>query len=147
MKITRHAQERLGMRFVQHPRTGRSRQHLAQAKTAVRTVGGFGQIQACLLGLPDCVVAPADGAFEIAQQHIDPACALDFAGGTSSFGFQHGVRMAGISKAPEAEQAVAKNFGVRGQMMHRPVLDTVIVEAAHRFDDCTTWMLQRFIGL
>lgn len=67
MKIARHAQSRLGMRLAEHHRPRQSRQHGTQIKSAVETVGRFGQVEARVLALPDRVVAAADGAFDVAQ--------------------------------------------------------------------------------
>ena len=87
MKIARHVQNRLGMRLAERHRPRQSRQYRAQIKSA-ESVGSFRQIQARVLALPDrvvpwglpLVVAAADGALEVAQQHVDPACVRGLTG-------------------------------------------------------------------
>ena len=147
MKIARHAQNRLGMRLAQHHGARQSRQYRAQVKSAVETVRRFRQVEARVLALSDRVVTAADGALDVAQQHVDPARAVDLAGGAAAARLQHRVRMARISEAAEAEQAVAEHLGVRCQMPRLPVLDAVIVEAAQRFDHRIGRVFERCVGL
>ncbi len=65
MKIGGHAQSRLGMGLAQHHRSGQSRQHLVQAKPAIKPVCGFRQIQARVLALLDRVVGQRTAADDV----------------------------------------------------------------------------------
>ena len=135
------------MGLAEHHRPGQSRQHRTQVKSAVETVRRFRQVEARVLALPDRMVAAADGALDVAQQHVDPARAVDLAGGTAAAGLQHRVRVSGIGEAAEAEQAITEDLGVWRQMACLPVLDAGIVEAAHRLDDRMGRMLEVYIRL
>ena len=81
------------------------------------------------------------------SNHVDRACPLDLAGSAIAAGLQNRVRVPGIGEATEAEQAVAEHLSVRRQVARLPVLDAVVVEAAHRFDDRVGWVFERRIGL
>ncbi len=129
MKIVRQTQDRLRTRPAEHhraPVVAASR----QAKTAVESVGGFGQIAARILGLADRVVAAADGALDVGEQDIHPARAAHFASSSAAFGLQHGMRMLSIGQAAETEQTVGENLGIRCKTTPPPRRDGRIVERA-----------------
>lgn len=67
MKIAGHPQDRLRMGLAQHHGASQTRQHLAQPKTSVETVGRLGQIAPGVLTLADGVIAPADRAFDVTR--------------------------------------------------------------------------------
>src|SRR6185312_7376436 len=115
MKIVDGAQFRLWPRLAQRHGARQSRQHLGKAKPAVESVSRLSQIAPRVLGLPHGVVAAADGALDVAQHHVHPARALDFGGGATTGGLQHGMRMIQFDHAPETAQAVAEDFGIQRQ--------------------------------
>ena len=98
----------------------------------IEAVGSFGQIATGVLGLSEGVVAPADGAFEVGQQDIDPACALDFGGGAPATGDQDGVGMILLDDLGETRQAVAEDFralcqSARGEVTERGVVEGTVI--------------------
>ncbi|KGR44717.1 hypothetical protein NX04_06645 [Xanthomonas vasicola] len=71
-------------------------QHLAQAESTIEMVGGFSQVTPCVFALRDGVIHATDGAFEIAQHHVEPTCTGRFGRGTTTASVQRGVRVAGV---------------------------------------------------
>ena len=105
MKVVDCAQFRLWPRLAQHHGARQSRQQRGEVKSAVEAVGSFGQIAPRVLGVPDGVVAAADGALGVAQHHIHPTRALDLGGGASASGFEHRMRMIQLDDTrPPAER-------------------------------------------
>lgn len=76
MKVVNSAQYRLRPWLAQRYGPRQSWQQLGEAKPAVEAVGGFGQIAPCVLGLPQGVVAAADGSFDVAEQDVHLARAV-----------------------------------------------------------------------
>ena len=101
MKIVDGAQSRLWPWLAQHHRPRPPRQHLGEAKPAVKSIGGFGQIAPRIFGLPHgvvpwglpLVVAATDRTLDVAEHHVDQARALDLGRRASARGFQHGMRV------------------------------------------------------
>ena len=81
MKVIDGAQFWLSPRLAQCHGACQPRQQLGEAKPAVKTVGGLGQIAPRVLGLSHGVVAAADGTFDVAEQDVYPARVLDLGGG------------------------------------------------------------------
>ena len=98
LEIVCHAQRHLGTRLAAHHRPDQMRQHLTELKSAIETIGRFGQISPCTPGLTDGVVAPADGAFDLGRHHIDPA-RPSLLRLRATFDFEDGMCMPRISKA------------------------------------------------
>lgn len=132
MKITGAAQRRLRARFAQHHRAKQSRQHLAQAKPSVETIGGFGQITARVIGLFDGMVTPVDGAFDVTQQPINPAGTLDLGGRAATGRVEHSMGMTGVGEATKAPQTIAVDFCIASQAPLSPVDHRGIVESSDR---------------
>ena len=146
MKIARHAQGRIWMRLAQHHRARQSPPQFAQAKPTVETVRSFRQAEARVLALPDRAIAATVGAFDVAQQYVDPSRSrtLNLAAGAAAIRHQYDplgtsvgrVRMIGLGQTAEAEQPIRACLGAaRRQMARLPGLDAGIVEAAHWLGD------------
>lgn len=146
MKIVDGAQFWLWKWLAQRYGAGQSRQQLGETKTAVETVGGFGQIASRVLGHAHGVVAAADGPFDVAEHHGYPASALDLGRGAIAGGTLYGVRMIQFDGTPEAAQPVAEDLRIRRKTMFSSVHERGIVVAEHRFHDREGGILRRRVS-
>lgn len=146
MKIVDDAQIWLGPGLAQRHGAGQSWQHLGEAKAAVKTVGGLGQIAPRVLGLSHGVATATDRPFDVAQQHVDPARALDLGGGAPTPGFQHHMSGSEFDHTPEAAQSIAEDFGIGRQAPPTPISERGVIEAAHRLDHGEGRVFQRLVG-
>ncbi|UIE44548.1 hypothetical protein KOJCDNHJ_02843 [Xanthomonas citri pv. punicae] len=138
MKIARCPQNRLWTWVGLHHGRGKSWQHLAQAESTIKTIGRFSQVTPCVFTLRDGVIHTADGAFEVAQHHVDPTGTGCFGRGTTTASVQRGVRVAGVFQPAEAGQPIGVDLAFGCQATDNPVLQRGVVEAA-----LTDWIARR----
>ena len=98
-EVARETQTRFGARLAGHDGVRKSWGHFGEAKSAVESISGFGEVATRVLGLADRVVHTTDGAFDVGEKDIDPARAGNFGGGTTAASFEHGVCVTGRGDA------------------------------------------------
>ena len=108
-------QQRLCARAAEQHGAQQSWHEFGEAKAAVESVRGFAGIAPRVLGLSDGMAGAADGSFDVGEQHVDPACAVDFGGGLTTCGDECGVRVTAVGEAAKRAKAIGKYFGIRRQ--------------------------------
>jgi hypothetical protein len=129
----------------EHHSAEQSRHEFGEAQAAVKTAGAFGQIAPGLLVPFERVIGPSDGSFQVRQQYVCPACALQLCRSATALALAQRVRMIN-GKASKSALAIAERFSLWLQSALGPIGDRFVMEGAHRLDHGVGRMLLRFVG-